>query len=324
MEEAHVGQDVGRSGAPTRSATSINSSSLNSGVSSPSPWKNLLPSNWNGNSSRNLRSDRISDRSRRFGRCVSHVSFATTFSRETDLIVVSSVYDDKRDDAIVFIAFPPDVFSSRRSCAYQFFFNSRGRGKIVRERGKASFIGETGTCLTSRSTVINDEPMASVHLRFNNSMTHFRRRMHIVSIRFFHSPSWRGEFGGQCELEVSFFVTVTEKRSSPTSVFVTLPLPLTSVSAADTPIFFFFTNNATRTRYHSIEWWNEFALIAKRAQRGCRWIRDCPRRITSVRSLRSLWSARGSRDNRLYLMSPIPDLCLSSRERSSPISTTIN
>lgn len=234
------------------------------------------------------------------------------------------MYDDKRDDAIVFIAFPPDVFSSRRSCAYQFFFNSRGRGKIVRERGKASFIGETGTCLTSRSTVINDEPMASVHLRFNNSMTHFRRRMHIVSIRFFHSPSWRGEFGGQCELEVSFFVTVTEKRSSPTSVFVTPPLPLTSVSAADIPIFFFFTNNATRTRYHSIEWWNEFALIAKRAQRGCRRIRDCPRRITSVRSLRSLWSARGSRDNRLYLMSPIPDLCLSSRERSSPISTTIN
>lgn len=103
--------------------------------------------------------------------------------------ILSSVYDDKRDDAIVFIVFPPDVFSSRRSCAYQFFFNSRGRGKIVRERGKASFIGETGTCLTSRSTVINDEPMASVHLRFNNSMTHFRRRMHIVSIRFFHSPS---------------------------------------------------------------------------------------------------------------------------------------
>ena len=28
--------------------------------------------------------------------------------------------------------------------------------------------------LTSRSTVINDVPMASMHLPFNNSMTHFR------------------------------------------------------------------------------------------------------------------------------------------------------
>lgn len=85
--------------------------------------------------------------------------------------------------------FLPTSFRRGGVVRINFFFNSRGRGKIVRERGKASFIGETGTCLTSRSTVINDEPMASVHLRFNNSMTHFRRRMHIVSIRFFHSPS---------------------------------------------------------------------------------------------------------------------------------------
>lgn len=45
MEEAHVGQDVGRSGAPTRSATSINSSSLNSGAMlvPPPPEKIFFP-----------------------------------------------------------------------------------------------------------------------------------------------------------------------------------------------------------------------------------------------------------------------------------------
>lgn len=158
----------------------------------------------------------------------------------------------------------------------------KGRGEGGREREGEGKIGgrgedvyrETGTCLTSRSTVINDEPMASVHLRFNNSMTHFRRRMHIVSIHPFLSfIELTRLIRGQFELvEVSFFVTVTEKTPLPCSSlslpppsspapYSPLPLPLgggkgEGYLGRDSLFFHKQRDGTRRTRRRSIGWWN--------------------------------------------------------------------
>lgn len=175
----------------------------------------------------------------------------------------------------------------------------RGGGREGEREGEGKIGGrgedvyrETGTCLTSRSTVINDEPMASVHLRFNNSMTHFRRRMHIVSIHPFLSfIELTRLIRGQFELvEVSFFVTVTEKTPLPCSS-LSLPPPSSPAPYSPPPplgrgeggrVFrprfsFFFTNNAmVHDEHDAVRSDDETRIRVNReegASRGCRWIR---------------------------------------------------
>lgn len=150
MEDAHVGQDVGRRAHPRVSATSINSSSLNSGamlIPLLPPSLPLLPSNWNGISPGIYSSTRFYSRAvdRSSQRSLANLVDCTCrsqrrrFFKGNDLIVVSSAYDDKHDDAIVFIAFLPDVFSSR-SCVSIFIHSGERKNS---ERGKA-FIAKRG------------------------------------------------------------------------------------------------------------------------------------------------------------------------------------
>lgn len=188
--------------------------------------------------------------------------------------------------------------------------------------------------------------MASVHLRFNNSMTHFRRRMHIVSIHPFLSfIELTRLIRGQFELvEVSFFVTVTEKTPLPCSS-LSLPPPSSPAPYSPPPPlgrgeggrvfrprFSFFSQTTrwytTNTTPFDRMMKREFALIAKRAHRVV--VDESvptskPRRSGVRLLLRSLRSHANVSARETIGFIPHPrSLSFIPRKRSSPISTTIN
>lgn len=230
----------------------------------------------------------------------------------------------------MFIAFLPDVFSSR-SCVSIFIHSGERKNS---ERGKA-FIAKRGRAWRAdRRSLTTSQWPPCTYVSTIRWLTFAAACTSFPCIRFFHSSSWRGEFGGQFELEVSFFVTVTEKLSSRTSVFVTPP-PLPSAAHLGRRFSNLFSQTMLRDEHDEPFDRMMKRIRVNREEGAASWLSMNPSAETahveaayqrSIVALRSLWSTRrvGSPDNRLYLMSPIPHLCLPSRERSSPISTTIN
>lgn len=167
-------------------------------------------------------------------------------------------------------------------------------------------------------------------------MTHFRRRMHIVSMhpflsfveltRWIRRTIWTRGVVFRNRNGKTFLSNFRVRHPSSPPIGRPFRPPILES---------FFTNNATRRTRRTVRSNMMKRIRVNREEGAASWLSMNPSAETahveaayqrSIVALRSLWSTRrvGSPDNRLYLMSPIPHLCLPSRERSSPISTTIN